>query len=105
MRSLVCAMALAAGVSVCAPAAVSHASPVPPVAASAPTDLSASRRHHHHHRYHHYHRYYYYSHRTLPYEGYRPYPPPRFCYPPYYGDSYGYGPAAPFLSFSGGCGW
>jgi hypothetical protein len=95
-------MALATAISVCAPITVSHASSDLPVATTAPTDISANRRHHHHRHYRHYH---YYSHRTLPYEGYRPYPPPRFCYPPYYGDSYGYGPAAPFLSFGGGCGW
>lgn len=98
MRSLVCAIALATAVSLCAPVAVSHASSDLPGAA--PSEFSASRRHHHH-RYYRYH----YSRRTLPYDGYRPYPPPRFCYPPYYGDSYGYGPAAPFLSFGAGCGW
>lgn len=51
------------------------------------TDFTASR-HHRHHRWH-----YSYggSHRTYPYDGYRPYPPPVF-YCPYFEPARCYGP-------------
>ncbi len=104
-RALIVAMTVSAGILAAAPPVsaapplIAQAGDASHLTASQSTDISASRRHHRYDRYGHYYRY----RQPLPYDGYRPYPPPRFCYPPYYGYAYGFGPLPPF--FSWGCNW
>ena len=115
MRSLIGAIAMAAGVLVAASINITPASAAPPVATTSPgydarlaarvTDVSAQRRHrHYHHRHYRHYRPYYRPHGYYGpgYGYYRPAYRPYYYRPYYYRP---YSPVVPFYGFGFGFGW